>query len=413
MAYFLFAFYFVIFCWLLLRFRFVKEAGIQDRFVIGLFICKIVAGVVIGWVSLHLYDPHNDYWDINREGYKEYQLLLSNPKEYFSNIFHSGYQDAYGGLFESSNSYWNDLKNNILGKLVSIFDIFTGGNYYVNSLFFNFLIFFGNVALFRVFAHIFPNRKILVLTGCFLLPSTLYFTSGIHKDGLAFLIIGLIAFHTFFMLKERRRVWIRCLEVLLLLVFLFVIRNNVCLTLMPALLGWSIAEITKVRSWIVFPAVYIISAVLFFTLNSFFRKIDPPAILAKRQMEFRQMGKAKTDIQLDSLEPGFKSYLSNLPQASDHVFLRPYIYELPSTLLLPMNIELLIYQLLFAFFIFFHRKSGSPADPFIWAGILFSLSMFIIIGYLVPNLGTLIRYRSIFWPFLITPLLCGVKRFNL
>ena len=140
MNYLLFVVYLVILCWLLLRTPFIKNTAINSKLLLGLFFIKVVAGVAIGWISIHIYGPGNDYWDVNDFAREEYQLLLSNPGNYFINIFTSDYQQGYGGLFSTGDSYWNDLRGNIVIKLISLFNLFSRGDYYINSLFFNFKI---------------------------------------------------------------------------------------------------------------------------------------------------------------------------------------------------------------------------------------------------------------------------------
>jgi hypothetical protein len=192
--YLLFAFYLVILCSLLLRVPFIKNAGIGSGTLLSLFLLKILAGIAIGWIAIHIYGPGNDYWDTNDYAREEFQLLQTNPVKYLINIFTSSYQGGYGGVFSSGNSYWNDLKGNIVIKLVSIFNIFSRGDYYINSLFFNFIIFFAHVILYRLFIKIYPDRQVWVIIGCFLLPSTLYFSSGIHKDGLVLLLMAVLIY---------------------------------------------------------------------------------------------------------------------------------------------------------------------------------------------------------------------------
>ena len=138
MPYIVFTIYLVILCWLLTKIRFVKNSGLSNKYIIILFLVKVFAGLAIGWISLHIYNTGNDYWDVNREGWKEYQLLWSDPHEYFTNLFKSGYSQGYGGVFDSFQSFWNDLRNNIIVKMLSVFNLLTKGNYYINSLLFNF-----------------------------------------------------------------------------------------------------------------------------------------------------------------------------------------------------------------------------------------------------------------------------------
>jgi len=101
----------------------------------------------------------------HKEGLIEYNLLLTNPKEYIHNFFQSNYTSGYGELFSSTNSYWNDLTSNLIIKFLSVCDIFSFGYYNVNVIFYNFTIFFGAVALYRVFDMVYINNKwFLIIT---------------------------------------------------------------------------------------------------------------------------------------------------------------------------------------------------------------------------------------------------------
>ncbi|MBK7556938.1 MAG: hypothetical protein IPI54_00840 [Chitinophagaceae bacterium] len=269
MNYLLFVVYLVILSWLLLRVPFIKNAGISSRFILGLFLIKIMAGIAIGWVSIHIYGPGNDYWDVNDFAREEYQLMLTNPGRYLSNIFTSDYEGGYGGIFNSFNSYWNDLENNILIKLVSVFNIFSRGDYYINSLFFNFIIFFGHVILYRLLILVFPgpkdsvSRQFLVIIGCFLLPSTLYFTSGIHKDGKVFLMLAVLVYSVYQSLHKSSFSARRSILIVTAFLFLFLLRNFVFLALLPAIFAWILADRTKWNAGLTFIAVYLFSGILF------------------------------------------------------------------------------------------------------------------------------------------------------
>lgn len=410
MNYLLFAVYLLALCWLLLRVPFVKRSGIDNRMLTGLFLVKIAAGIAIGWLSLHFYGPANDYWDVNREAWNEYQLMITDPAKYLSNIFTSGYADGYSGLFNSYNSYWNDLRGNIIIKLVSVFNIFSRGDYYINSLFFNFFVFFGHVLLYRLFIRLYPGNKIPVIIGCFLLPSMLYFSSGIHKDGLVFLILSVFIYILFQYVQQNRFTVKRLLLAGISLLLLFSIRNYIILALVPAVTAWIITVRTKAPALKTFGVVYLFTGILFFTVGLLFKKINPPEVVAQKQAEYLRLQRSDTQVDLHQLQPNFSSFAANAPQALNHVLLRPYLWELPSRSLLPLNIELAAYQVLLLLFLFFRRKEpGFSYRPFILFTLFFTLTLFLLIGYIVPNLGSIIRYRSLYLPLIITPLLCSIN----
>lgn len=409
MNYLLFAVYLFLLCWLLLRIPFIKRSGIDNKVLIALFLVKVVAGIAIGWLSLHFYGPGNDYWDINREAWNEYQLLVSNPGKYFSNIFTSDYPGGYSGVFSSFDSFWNDLKGNILIKLVSIFNIFSRGDYYVNSLLFDFLVFFGHVFFYRVFIRVFPGREKLVIVGCFLLPSTLYFSSGIHKDGIVFLMLAILVYCVYQSLQQNNLTIKRLLLICISMSVLFLVRNFIFLALVPALAAWIISAKTKWPALAIYAVVYLITGLFFFNISSVSGKINPLKIITTKQSDYLSLQNSATEIKLTPLQPSFKSFAANTPEAVNHVMLRPYLWELPVKSLLPIAIELAFYQLLFLLFLFFRRKEPArPNSPFILFAIFFTLTVLLMIGYIIPNLGSIVRYRSLYLPLIITPLLCLV-----
>lgn len=369
-----------------------------------------MAGLVIGWVSYYVYSPGNDYWTLNKHGWEEYQLLWNNPKEYFTNLFHSGYSNPYGGLFDSFGSFWNDLRNNIIIKFLSICNIFSQGNYYINSLFFNFFCFFGHVAFYRIFIQLYKNQRLLVILCTFFLPSVVYFSSGIQKDGIVFTALGVLCYATFQSLNEHRVSFIRILLILLAFIILFLIRSYVLINLLPAYIIWVLVGWFKWAPLKSFIIGYIAAGILLFNINSVLPSVNPLKIITKRQADFMALETATTEINLDTLRPDFASFLHNAPQAYNHLLLRPYLTELPKKSMLPLNIETFIYQLLFVLFLIFRKKSESTdMSSFIFFGVFFTLTMFLFIGYIMPNLGSLIRYRSIYIPFLITPVICGIN----
>jgi hypothetical protein len=407
--YLLFVLYLVVLSWAILRVPFLKNAGISSGLLLSLFLIKIIAGIAIGWVSIHVYGPGNDYWDTNDYAREEYQLLLANPWKYFINIFTSDYESGYSGIFSNGYSYWNDLKGDIVIKLVSVFNIFSRGDYYINSLFFNFLVFFGHVILFRLFIKIFPGRQIWVIIGCFLLPSTLYFASGIHKDGLVFLMLAVLTFSVFQSCIKNsfsaKRVGLICTSLL----FLFLLRNFVFLALIPALLAWILSAKAKWRTGLTFVTVYLLCCLLAFNIDSVFSKIKPLEIITNRQTEYFKLGRAASQIELDTLRPTFISFVNNTPQALNHALLRPYLWEIPVKSVFPLSIELFLYQVLLLILIFFRKDDAKmPNKPVLYFIGFFALSVLLFVGYVVPNLGSLVRYRSLYLHFIITPILCYV-----
>ena len=402
MSYLLFIVYLVVFCWLLTKIKFIRDAGIGDKLIILLFLVRIIAGVVNGYINLYHY-PDTDAAAFHLDGLIEYDLLIHHPKEFFTNIFTYHHQNA--GLLDISDSFWNNLRSDLIIKLLAFFNIFSRGNFFINTLFYNFLIFFGSVSFYRIFIWLFPDKKIWLILILFALPSLIYFTSGIHKDGLVFLGLGIICYNLFFLVKKEfstpKFLWL-----LLGIAIIFLFRNFVLLTLVPALTSWIIAEKNKKFKLQAFIICYLFFILLFFGAGYLHPLLDLPQYVSTRQIAFVQIAKGgQSTININPLFPGFRSFLNNAPQAFNHTLMRPYLAEKPELLYLPPEIEIFIYQALFFIFLLF-RSDEKKVDAFIYFCIFFSLSMFLMIGYTIPILGAIVRYRSIYLPLLIIPILC-------
>lgn len=404
MSYLFFAIYLALFCWLLTKIKFIKDAGLGNRLIIILFLVRIIAGVLNGYINLYHY-PDTDAAAFQNDGLIEYHLLLNNPKEFFTNIFTYHHQNS--GLLDITDSFWNNLRSDLIIKLLAFFNIFSRGNFFINTIFFNFLIFFGSVCFYRIFFRLFPDKKILLTIILFALPSLIYFTSGIHKDGLVFLGLGILCYNLFFFIKKEFSIS-KFLWILAGLAIIFLFRNFVLVTLVPALASWIIAEKNKKYKLQVFIVCYLLFIVLFFGIGSLHPALDLPQYVSTRQIAFVQIAKGgQSAININPLFPAFRSFLNNAPQALNHTLMRPYITEKSDLLYLPPAIEIFIFQALFFIFLLFRSGDKKP-EGFIYFCLFFSLSMFLMIGYTIPIMGAIVRYRSIYLPLLIIPIFCYI-----
>ncbi len=355
------------------------------------------------------YFPVSDSVAFHQEGIKEYQLLFHHTYEYFINIFQDTHQNGYSGFLDTSNSYWNDTKSNLLFKMLSIFDIFSRKNFFINTLFFNFLIFFGPVAIFKVFIKIFPASFYKIIACVFLLPSALFFSSMIHRDGLILLSLSIVFYYLYFMLNELFFSWKGTLIVIFFMAIIFLLRSYVFIALMPGLLAWIIAQYHKKYAFISFLGVYIIGAVLFFCSGYISPNTDLPQYVSERQLAFIEVSKlGASTININPLYPNFSSFLYNAPQALNHALMQPYITKVESFVYLPFALENLLFSTLFLLFIFFRKKTLS-VDPFVYFCFFFTLTIFLITGYTVPIIGAIVRYRSIYFIFLLLPIVCSIN----
>ena len=409
MTYFLFIIYFLFFCWLTTRIPFIKKSGLSPQWIIGLFAIKVTAGIAYGWffTTIPNHKASADTWRFFFEGTQQTQLLFSNPSKYINSTFHNQYGKEYTHFFSTANSYWNDLKHVYMVKIVSIFNIFSGSRYYVNVIFYSFITFFGPVAFLRIMKDVFPGKLKILTIGTFLLPSFLFWSSGIHKDGLVFTLLTVSAFIYYFALKEKNFTINKALLIGLLLLLILLVRNHIVLAAIPGFFAWWLAEKYFTQKWIAFALVTIIGVTMFFGTKFIHPKLDLPISIVLRQKDFVKLG-GKSFLPQRELKANFGNFLINAPQALNHTMARPYLSEIESPLYLLSAMELAILWLLI--FIWFFRFTDNPYQhSIVLFFFLISMALLLLTGYIVPQLGAIVRYRSIFLPLLVVPILATSK----
>lgn len=407
MEYLLFAVYLILFVWLVTRVSFFKQSGLSDSQLVIIFLLKVMAGIFYGWIGLYYSNvaQMSDTWGFHYNSISEYQLLGSNPRAYFTNLFQNNYEHGYSRFLAGSESYWNDLKANSFVKFLSLFNILSFGNYYVNVIFYSFITLFGPVAIYRVMQVAYPNKKIQVILATFLVPSFIYWTSGIHKDGLVFTGLGLVIYHIYFGL-EKKFTLKRILFILLGLLMILALRNFLIIILLPALAAWVLAYRYRRQAIWIFSGAYLLFGIIFFSLQLLGPKFDFPQAVVDKQEEFMKL-QGSSSVPMRRLEPTTASFLLNAPQAINLSLVRPYPSDVRHLLSLAAAAEINFLLLLFLVFLIY-RSLGKRDHVFLYFSIFFSFSLLLSIGYTVNFLGAIVRYRSIVFPFLVVPVVCGI-----
>jgi hypothetical protein len=406
LEYLLFTGYLLLFAWLVTRTGFFKKTGLSNAQLVILFLIKIIAGILYGWIGIYYgqFAYMYDTWGFHYAGLAETKLLYNHPAEYFNNFFYSGYENKFSGFLAAENSWWNDLKSNMFVKILSVFNIFSFGNYYTNVIFYSFISLFGPIAFYRVMNDVFPGKKLQVLLATFLIPSFAYWASGIHKDGLVFLAISLIVYHFYFGLKENVLSFTRIAVIFISFLILLTFRNYLLIILIPALVAWYLSNRHPERIIIIFFSVYFICSLLFFTLRYISPAMDLPQAVVNKQEAFRQL-QGNSSIKPADLEATAFSFFVNMPKALSSTILRPHPGDVKHLLSLAAATETIILLLLFICFLIW-RTNGVQSKTFLWFCVFFSFSFLLTIGYTVNFIGAIVRYRSIILPFLLVPVIC-------
>jgi hypothetical protein len=269
---------------------------------------------------------------------------------------------------------------------------------------------FGPIAIYRVMSDVYPAKKWQLLIAVFLLPSFIYWTSGLHKEGLIFLGFSLVIFNFYFGLKNKKFSTANILLILLGLLLIVTLRNFLIVILIPALLAWFLASKFSKRRLAVFGICYACFIIFFFTAKYINGNLNFPQAVVTKQREFVAL-LGNSSVPMNKLEPNFSSFIINTPQAISLSILRPYPSDVKHILSLAAAVETDFLLFLFFIFLLWKKRNGheNQFSIFIYFCLFLSFSILITIGYAVNNLGAIVRYRSIVLPLLLSPVFCGIN----
>jgi len=401
----IFIIYVAFFNWLVIRIPFIRKSGLPVNWIIWLFSLKIIAGLVYAWFySQPAYYPTSDTWNFFKASKPETDWLFNDPVAFFKDLFTNGYQTS-GNLFTHTNSYWNDLKNNSVIKLLAICNVFTFKNYFADIIFFNFLSFFGPIALYRISHKLLLVNKALLVISVFLVPSFLFWCSGVHKDGILFSCLALIIFHFQKQLEIQKPHFKSIAVILFCLIAIFALRNFLIFLLLPALIVWFLIHRFPEKGMRITISTYSIAILIFFLSSKINSRFDLPNYVIEKQTEFKQLS-GNSEIQIPVLENNFLSFIKFIPTAIDIGFFRPHLTESRNISYVPASLEVIFIWLFFILSILRNNsRKTKHQTPYIYFCLCFSISFLLLCGYTIPFSGAIVRYRAMALPLILCAIL--------
>lgn len=401
MAYLLFFGYFVLLLWAIPHLPIIRKTGQPVLFLRAYWGAKVVAGVAYGY--FHAQRGGGDTWMYHSYGLEELSLLQTNPLGFVTSIINPGYVTGYGAFFGTSQSWWNDLDGNVFAKMLAISHLASGSNYYINSLFFNLFSFAGTLLLLKVWrTHLGTNQPLLAFAP-FLVPSFIFWSSGIHKENLLVLSLGLIIYSVYFSLCQQKITILRLSAIVAGLLIVLVMRNYLLLPLGLWLFALVLAKKIerRIHPALTFFILLFFAALLFFNLRHLAPALDLPQVVVHWQEAFHNKRSPNRFHSLP-LQPSAGSFLSHAPQAWYNAALRPMIWEANNPLSFLSAIESLFILLIGGASLLL-LPQAKWRDPYFLFCLFFSASVLLIIGYTVMFPGAIVRYRSIILPMLLMP----------
>lgn len=378
------------------------------------FVLRVFFGCFYGY-SYKLLSQHADTWDFFEASIAETAVLRHHPLQFI----YTGILDANGHkgniwltFFDPAKSYFTDLHDAVVIKLMAVCNLLSGGHYYTNVIFFNWIVFGGNCILLRFFLKLFPGRKRLLTCVLFFYPPFLFWTAGFHRDGLLLCLLALFLdklYDLFIGHGQKKKTDLLLLAVSWLgILFL---RNFWALFLLPfsMVCVYLQKKTPRLHGIWVYTALMALGLVLFFLTSYLPAYLNLPAKLTDKQhIFFTVTGTYK--MQPPSLDGSIGSFVHLLPAAFSHTFLRPAPWEWRGA----VNLMGLFGQMSLwgsALLFLWHRRRHWQDDyrrPMVQMLFLVGFCNYMLIGTIVPYLSAIIRYKCVYELIFITLLLSQV-----
>ncbi|HWB64941.1 MAG TPA: hypothetical protein VG603_15595, partial [Chitinophagales bacterium] len=172
--------------------RFFRLPGISSLLVRGGFLLHVAAGVALTLIYTYYYTDRSkaDIYRFFNDGRIISSVLFTNPVAWLKIITGIGYHDPDAWQYLARTLHFSHPEGDLVTsysffiRLVSVLNLLSFNNIFIDTLLLNFIAFTGLVLLYKAFQHYFADLPVALFIGVFLLPSVVFWGSGLLKEAL-------------------------------------------------------------------------------------------------------------------------------------------------------------------------------------------------------------------------------------
>ncbi|MCC2545061.1 hypothetical protein LJY25_01275 [Hymenobacter sp. BT175] len=315
--------------------------------------------------------------------------------------------------FESYSLVYHGHSNTFfIMKVLSVLNLASLGNTWLNSLYLSVLGFGGCWLLVRCVTQYFPEARVGAILAFLLWPSVLYWASGITKESLLLgSAAGLVAVVVRWLYGPTGKSGWLALGALVLATLVFKMRFFFAAFLFVSLAGLALVRFfqllgTAKQRWLqvlIFLLVPLLGGWLAGEVSPVFRFNKFSNQLIHNYTELLADSRDRPHIEFKDLAPTAESMAVNAPEAFFSALFRPFPGESASPLFVVAAVENVVLLLLLALTLasVLGGKTGPLPFAVVVALLFYCVVVLTLIGLSTPNLGTLNRYRAGVLPFLV------------
>lgn len=399
--------------WIIIRnHSFFRLEGVRNEALRWVFLLKVAAGFSLLLVYTYYYTDRStsDIYKYFDHAKVMYNALYTNPLDYFKMLFGIMNDNAYftNTYYQHMPQWFRSFDSNIFSdshaiiRFNAFFMLFSFGHISVHVVIMAFFSFIGSTALYKFFIRHSKKSKTGLFFAVFLIPSVLFWGSGLMKEGLIFFAMGVFLYEVD-LLPNRLNIF-RVFWVLFSILLLMHTKIYILLILSPLILAHkNIQQIPKSKiTLFYFLFIAVFTTVGYFTFHKL-ANLNAFSMIAQKQNDFVELAKLENAGSLLSdskIEPSLVSTLTHLPKALFNVVCRPILFLDNSPVYLPNFFENLLILIGLFFCLFFPNKLNRGEKSVINLSLWFVIGIFVLTGLTTPILGAIVRYKTIALPFL-------------
>jgi hypothetical protein len=383
---------------ILLIFLFVKKHLQDTRAISGLFL-KIIAGVVLGLVyKLHYQGGDTFQYFADAEVITNY--LVAHPLQLFELYFNTLSIPEVAGQI----AYFDQPRALLFAKIVSFFYLFSGGSYWISGAFLSLISFITVFVLVQEIGFWYPGLKRQAAIAFYFLPSFVFWTSGLLKEGISIGALFVLIATLLKMIRiEKYADFPRWIVVLLCTLVLWQLKYFYAAVALPMLIAFFVYSIVNQKKWVPMYVMLLMIVVGLVVVSQLHYNLSLAHV---KQVIYQNYligtGSSGTHaIEYFLFDGGWLGFIINLPLATVFGLFRPQLFEAANFFQVVIGFENSLVLLLLVFGVCRYGFSVNWRDPLLLITLLYIVCLDIMLAFSTPNFGTLSRYKAGYWPFFV------------
>lgn len=390
--------------------QFFNDDTIPKYWFIAVFGIKLIVSIALTMIYTNYYTDRNtaDIFKYFDDSKVMFNALKTNPIDYFKMLLGIQNDTPYFNItyYDKMRFWYSEYPTNIFSDSHTIIrfnafvHLFSFGHFHVHNVFINFISLVGLTAIYKTAINYIKQSKKMVFYAIFFAPSVLFWGSGLLKEGIIFLGLGMLLLHMHQL--SIKICWKSTLIVFLSIVLISYTKMYILAALFPAIVGLIIYKKgLKQNAFLAYIISFFIVLTSCFLLINAPLKFNPFHLIIAKQHDFISLLNEVSSNSSFIVHPlnSITDIFVQIPLALVNTFVRPFLSEINSLFMLMSTAENI--DIIFIFMVALFFKKQSLNNGILFFCLTFAFSLYLLVGLTVPNFGAIARYKVPATPFLL------------